>query len=396
MTATEDRLREETGDPHAIPWHERLFLSPWAVGGSVVLTIIAGLLASASPAVILEARPWHTGLVVWRAVAFWAVVLAAAGLYIRRQVLVDRLRAAAQSRLADEAAELKRQSESLSALIRTMPPRDFLGRFRNAVLAQDRIVSGMENAPPADLTADTVRRGCRTVLESVLTLAINFDGRPQGVVYGANLMVYIPREELAMLDDEECAHLRTLLRFASEEADILSFAGVLNLDPLLSAATDSPGGQVDRDLAAFCLPMPGRVKTENGRWRILPGAPMAHHRACSGLPGHDAYADTRSLGDWCRREGAFDPETIAEIETYFGAAGDRIRSFTSIALTRDGTAVPRAVLNIHRGEPGVLRDRGAAEHFYELMAPFGLLILRLLELLDRVVDREDHGPAPRV
>lgn len=389
--------READEEMRKLRWHERAFLSPWAVGASVALTIIAGLLASSDPTEILSAAPWHTGPVIWKSVAFWAVVFAAAGLYIRRQVLVDRERTAVQERLRAEAAELMRQSKNLRQLIRTMPPRDFLGRYRNAYLSQEPIVADIENAPPADLSVDAVQRACRSVLEAVLTLASIFDGRPEGLVYGANLMLHIPREKLAGLPDAELSRIRGLLRFAPDEADILGFAGVFHLDCLLSAATDSGTGAVDTDLEEFCLPMPERVQTSQGRWRILPGAPMAHHQATRGLPGHDAYADTRTLGDWCRNKGAFDPETVADIEGYFsGSVGARIMSFTSIALSRAGEDSPRAVLNIHRSAPGVLRDKGAAEHFYELLAPFGILILRLLDVLDRVPSHSDRDEGARV
>lgn len=368
---------EQTNEPSCV---ERIALRPVVVAVYVGLTIVAGLLASAEPDKIMNAFPfyWKRGPWSWFAFTFWGTVGLAACLYWVRTQSADSARERAQEELRREARELKANSQDLAQLMRTMPPRNFLSLFNNVLTIQLMVVDQLERSDKAELTTDEVARVIRTVLEGVITLAKRFDESAEGVVYGANVMRYIPTKDRPTTDVERYAEA---LRFCPPELSIQRLAGVLHVDPTFSASTsDNVSGAVDPDLPAFALPFPADVRNGDGKWRILPGAPLAFHRAQCGEPGYDGYADTHTLSEWCRTEGAFDPQVVEKLDQYFNSA-PLIRSFSSIALKAPNDQ-PQGVLNIHRNTVGVLRETGAAGHFYELMGPFGLLFLRLLRLYD--------------
>ncbi len=127
----------------------------------------------------------------------------------------------------------------------------------------------------------------------------------------------------------------------------------------------------------------------------------------------DAYADTRTLGAWCRKQQEFSESIAQQVETYFsGPAGERVASFVCFPLVRlEGDGIPVAVLNVHADRPAILRQNQStktdsrqstepAERFRVLIAPLLSILVDLLNLLDSLEEnddgRSDEKAEPRV
>jgi hypothetical protein len=175
--------------------------------------------------------------------------------------------------------------------------------------------------------------------------------------------------------------------FCARETGISQLDGVLELDLTLSAKMGETGPE--SWLRPFCLPVPKETQI-NGRWRVLPGAAMAFVKARGSPdePVFDAYADTKSLGVFCRAQKEFPESVVREIEEYYSSeeVGSRVRSFVSLAL---GSSTP-IVINIHAATTGILRQdieqsgqrSGPTKQFVYLVEPLLLMVLELSGILD--------------
>ncbi len=182
--------------------------------------------------------------------------------------------------------------------------------------------------------------------------------------------------------DEEIKRLRGILRFSSEETDLRALRGVLELECSLSTTNQSGIPlEKDPDLVPIALAVPKIDRDANtGRWRVLPGAPMA---LCRG--SLEAYKDTHTLGDWCRREGDFSESVSQSVDAYFRSpASQRDRSFVSIALKPfEGESV--GVLNIHRDQIGLLGEKEPAQQFFPLVSPFIFMLIEMLDVWENLI-----------
>jgi hypothetical protein len=153
----------------------------------------------------------------------------------------------------------------------------------------------------------------------------------------------------------------------------------MDLDTNLSTTTAGSEAQPDKDLGPLALPIPNVTRTSEGKWRVLPGAPLAF---CEG--GIDGYADTLTLEDWCREHCDFSSSIAHDVQVYFSERAAHIRSFVSLPLTRfDEESSVIGILNIHRSEPGLLNEKKPAEQFEPLVAPFHGILLQLLDMLKK-------------
>lgn len=340
-----------------------------------LLGLFAGLLGSLYADDIKAAFPFviGNGPVSRPATLFWSAALTTTVLFFFGQRAGEADRKESETRLDQRSAELSR-------LVRTLPPSDFLSTFRKIFWDCGNALVETVNSPPDELTADAIEGAIRIVLFGVATLAQKFDAASPDVVYASNIMLFRPAHTLS---GSEAENVRSFLKFVPAETDLRALRGVLVLKPKLSTTTASgtpPGG--DESLIPLALPVPIEIRDERtGRWKALPGAPLAFSTG-----GLEAYADTLTLGDWCRRDGDFPESTAAAVDEYFRSNRARlVRSFISVAVKPlQGDAI--GVLNIHRNERGLLGEKEPVQQFAPLVSPFIFVLIRLLELLERIRD----------
>lgn len=329
----------------------------------------------------------------WEATGFWLAVALLFGGFFCAQRAADRARKESEDRL-------DRRADELAILIRTLPPEDFVSALGETYWRCSRTLAALEDASERP-TRDIVERHVRAVLRALAVLAQKFDGTPRGTIYAANVMRYRP---VPALDSEERVRVRARLKFAEPETDLASLDGVLDLDLVLSVAvsdlaqTSEPEVDSTLKLMALPIPKPEALKSADGkRWRVLPGAPLALVLARSSEHSlMDAYADTATLGEWCRKNGDFSESVAQAVKAHFqGEGGSRVRSMVSLPLRSlgDDADVP-AICNIHSDAPGILRQdvfrcegvvpNSSAEQFAYLVGPLLTNLLNSLILLDSV------------
>jgi hypothetical protein len=192
------------------------------------------------------------------------------------------------------------------------------------------------------------------LLSEIANLARTIDGAQEA--YHANLMCF-----------HKTKPADAVLRFSS----IGSTEGFLVLDQELSSVSRRPL-EWDGSLQSIALAIPSDVRSSDGRWLVLPGAPKAYvTREASHVP------DTSKLRSWCEQEGQLPARAVDEIVAYFKTAG--IGGFASKRLAVDGDQ-SEWVLNVHRTSPGLLEGQERA--FLALVAPLEHLLLQVLERHD--------------
>jgi len=332
-----------------------------------LLSLFAGLFGALYADDIKASFPFAIGFgpISGPAAVFWSLALLATFLFFLAQRASDIERQTSEARL-DE------RSDDLTRLIRTMPPSDFLFAFRDIY----QNCAGALNAAIAELNnRESIEKAIRIVCKGVAILAQRFDGASAHFVYAANVMHYRPISEL---DARDLKEIRARLRFVEPEMDISTLDGVLDLDPSLSTATRTDDQESDTELMPLALPVPHVRKTEDQKWRVLPGAPLAFCQEAI-----DGYGDTGTLGSWCREQG-FSHGVAQEVEAYFRERSSTVRSFISLPIVRfDESAEVLGVLNIHRNQPNLLKEKQPAEQFEPLTVPFVAILVQLLDLLNK-------------
>ena len=225
------------------------------------------------------------------------------------------------------------------------------------------------------------------VLSAVAVLAHHFDGGPSDATYAANIMLFKPSSSLT--SPQEITEFEQRLVFTEEAVDIRKLLGVLDLRCELSTTNRVDGQKPDAQLKPLALPIPHATTTASGRSYVLPGAPAAFCERKLNV-----YADTQTLSEWCKRNGAFSPVVIDKVAAYFQSGiGREFRSFASLPLMWSDDQ-PVGVLNIHSSQVGMLRsseDRGARQggernepikQFVAATAAFRSMLLFLLDLLE--------------
>jgi len=302
---------------------------------------------------------------------------------------------ASDVRRAESEEKLATRADELANLIRTLPPEDFLSTLGETYWRCDKMLATVRRAG-ADLGVPELEKTIRAVLRGIGSLAQKFDAATWGTVYAANVMLFrLP----SFFREDAVADLLARLRFREREVNIHALYGVLDLDLALSAAVsgeqqENEGTLPDTELRPLALPIPALDATRGvgGKWRVLPGAPLAFVKAQQiEAPIVDLYADTSTLGKWCRDTGDFSPTVVQDLEGYFsGEAGARVRGFASLPLRRHGGDQSIiGVLNIHANRADLLRSGAGQTSTTEGTTPaaqFGFLIGPVLSILVQLVD----------
>jgi hypothetical protein len=337
--------------------------SPWYATCLTLLILLAGVIGGLYPDDIKRSFPFDRvhALPTFNAALFWVSALAASVLFFFREWAVDHKRVEA--------------TKQLELLVRTMPPDNFLDLFQSLY---DQCLQLADST--AGMDRGEIEARIRGVLQGVLALVRSFEGSPARVRYAANLMVLVNTGDL---DGPRTKGLVEILRFCPREIAVNRLAGALVVLRELSTAflthKDAMAASPDPELNKFALPVAGgEIRTPEGRWRGLPGAPLAFMRRSSGPFGVDGYENTLNLEAQLRQEFDLAPSTILEVRDYFRSpAGQHVRSFVSIALAHSG-APPDAVLNLHKNLPGLLSENRQLQQFHRLMGPFIAILARLL------------------
>jgi len=348
-----------------------------SASGAVLLTVMAtfiGLVGGLYASELRSYYPWClieqkecTGY-AWEISAFYLVLSAFAALFY--------LRERATTIHAD-----KRESELLSA-IRTMPPANVMQSFEFAyklflsrVEESDQIVIERRND---DL--EQIDEGIRNGLDAMTMLAADFQRIP-GTRYAANIMLFRATSDIQN-DEREAVFGRLGPYVDGQSFDGL--AGILDLQPELSASTDDQDDSFDPDpsLTPMALPVPKEERSRNnGQKRYLPGAPTAL------VEGRYLIDDTHRLLAIYETEGEYDlsPGVFQKIDSYFREtnSGQMVRSFMSLMLYyRDpglvGDEIAIGVVNIHSDHVNLFAHRELAAHYESLCQPFILGLARMI------------------
>jgi len=339
----------------------------------MIVGVFVGGLGSLFSSEIRSAFPfyWGEGPIVAEAAFFWLGLAVFALLFFKRQFVTDKALENSQNELVDKAQELR-------DLVRTLPPKGFLAE---ATLAYEVSRSAfIEVIEAGDVIQDDFENAIRIVLNNIVNLAKYFDGNPDGPVYGANIMLYLPFDDLNAAEiNDVCSRLI----FVEPDFDKRKLRGALLLYKRFSASSLGGGSDPDKNVSEIALPVPNDFYSPSidGRFRVIPGAPFAAfiNKRMS------AFSNTENLFKWCEEEGDFSPGLISQIRKYFsGDAGRAVGSFFSMALRFDPREIqetipcPIGVLNIHRDAQGLLDDELQAELFLPIMTPFLYLLADFL------------------
>lgn len=374
----------------AVRWEERHQRKPWflPIGRSAwnatfftILALLAGLIGALFAAQLLRTFPFNRidqGAVGTIVVVFWSAVGLSGVLFYFRQRSTDWLRKSSEERLDATAT-------TLLETVRTLPPADFLERFKeNYALCEDTVEHPTLDVHPPYVQdhLDRVEKAIRVVLQGIATLASHFGNLGNKAIYGANVMLF---RTLDQLPQDRAKELENATLFKDADIGVSQWAAVLELDPKLSTSTDAGETGVPDSLfpKLFCLPIP-KTKKVNGRSQILPGAPDAFF---SQTPQH---FESLELFFDALEDRNLTPEVIDLIKSYFKRS--RIKSFVSISLPHHRKS-PVGVFNLDCSNERLLKAAEGSRYFINLLPPFESLLLRLITLRETILAGISNRPA---
>jgi len=326
-------------------------------GGTFVafLLIVAGTLGSLYSTEIRSATPFawpslREAEIAWSALQFWFFVVLTSGLFFLRQQAVDE------------------SINELVEVLRSQPPSDLLGVFKETYEKCDR-VARVESQPNRAELAKKIR----AVLTGLATLARRFDGEAESVRYATNIMIFVPTAHLTPTS-AQVKQLEAFLLHRDPETSLEKYRGILLLEHELSTVVPSGDPDMEVKRIAFQIPHTANLKTSGGKWRVIPGAPMAFIKGDC-----DGYADANRLTEWVRANSVLGDDFVRALDKYFREHGAQVQSFVSLALSDGSGSEPLGVVNIHRNRPDMLRAEQKLKHFLPLVAPFVLLLHGLVK-----------------
>lgn len=335
------------------------------------MAAFAGFVGSLYASEIKHAFPFClsecNGPIVWEAVFFWLLFVGASILFMWRHAQVDRRRSEEADRLYERASEFE-------ILLRTQPPRSFLSNYsanyQTAFSAVAEILRGDESVRQES----TIQTAVHNVFLAIAALARSFDDRPLSY-YSVNLMTFEGIETIPVGGQVPVKFLDASLDEKRSELQ-----GLLVLRKAYSVALQSNAQCEeipDSRLAPIALPVPKTWTNRAGRFRALPGAPLAF---CERKANY--FDDASAMADFCRSLGDF-PESVTEETQQYFAEHRYIGSLASFPVLEpiDGAdAQCVGVVNIHSDEKGILKKEEGSEQFLLLMRPFCALLYELMSL----------------
>jgi hypothetical protein len=353
------------------------------------LLALTGMLGSVYSAEIGNAFPLRfSGLKCsfwsWKATTFWITLALSSGLFWYRQKALAKESERVNDMREQQVHNLKKQSERLADLVKTMPPKSFLTRYGALYADAQRRTWDVRDSDSEEKLKGAVRR----VLECVGELAAIFDGAERAHRYSANIMVVL---KPSFLRDEEKKKINSIAMFDKGKIYSPDLQGTLMLRRDLSASFQRTGvaeapDQKLRDVA-LTLPDAGDIQcSADGqvRWKVLLGAPITFY-----THKPEIYISSEDIRNWFSEEGDFSATDEEAVVNYFASQEEPIiGSFYSQVLLfeedsgKETEDIPIAVLNMHKSGPNLFRgSKDSIEQFIQVMRPFRILLLTLLKPL---------------
>ena len=337
-------------------WAVTIFTAPITAavisGLAVALGLISSLwtsdIKSSMAAMVNLQFTWHC--IFWLALAVW-------GLAFYSHLVIQSEQGKRVERMLMRAPNpriLSSYKETYEGLQRALHLRDLFGSNEEQMaLLEDRL---------------------RSSLAMIASFAKGFANANTVVEYRVNLMLVTDAQAPSKM-------IVDVLRFVGD-------SGLMGLDAILYVPTALYTGTNGKRLTlpgsvALALPVPSRVRNDDGFALALPGAPTAFLEGRASI-----YEDARRMAqDYC---GDFHASVRKEVEDYFapGGNGGSVRSFASFRIDNtddQGRGGGVSVMNIDSDSTFVLgKDREYYVTFDALMAPilplFAPLIVRYATL----------------
>jgi len=331
----------------------RILQSPVLAGVNVLFGVVAGLLGAIFHAELINSVPlvWFVqGFDVeygaWNATAawFWTLLVLFAVVWSAREGVA--------------ASDRRRERLELEMLIENVAPPDFLELYEDVYklcLNQEKIAR-----QPETENADAE---LRWVLDGLITLAARWDYNTGGNhdTYRANVMMDC--DDKSTWSEAFCAAGHGCYGATEWPAAMVQADGGLWVDSQL-ATSDAADGQADKDVTPLLLLYAADAQKDIN----LGGAPEAFVAGAMRYVG-----DTVEFAK--RFPKGLPGNSAQHVEAYY-AQDDKAKSVISLPVPGEDRLI--GVLNIYRDSPGIMGTQARAENFARLLAPFVVLIGRIL------------------
>lgn len=343
---------------NAKPGFFRRFLqSPLLAGVNVLFGVVAGLLGAVFHSDLVNAVPlvWlihgfdiQYGALNQAAIWFWGLLVAFSIVWTARE--------------SAAAADQRRERLELEMLIENVAPPDFLEDY-------ERIYQLSVNWERIALQPETnnADRELRWVLDGLITLAARWDYNTAAnhAVYRANVMIDFADKSL--WSDVFCQTGHTCYGATEWPAASIQADGGLWVDKYLATA-DAVDGKPDEEVKPLLL----LYSHDTAKDINIGGAPEAF------VAGAMRYvSDTVQF--YKHFPKGLPANCKSHVKNYY-ASDAKAKSVISLPLPGDDRLI--GVLNIYRNSPGIMGTQARAENFARLLAPFTVLVGRILSKVE--------------
>ncbi|SDS62525.1 hypothetical protein SAMN05216496_2018 [Pseudomonas sp. Z003-0.4C(8344-21)] len=317
-----------------------------------------------------ETADWNTLFAtphLWPAVLFSLV--AVAFITLREMGVVD---------------SAKKKERELQQQINTMPPKNFLTAYRDAVIDIRMLYEFQVLGDTSNVTLESIAADIRLVMSKMLMLAQQWEGAPSDV-YRANVM-------LAEDDKAWCKeHLSNELNqspfflFGSNlDARLDGTDGILHIssNELSTVFAGQLDGEPDADIEPICFPFVLPNTKLKAHHPNIPGAPEA---VSSLRPQYIANCRTH-YDEWLdtelRDDSHISPHYQGVISKYYGRHKFAV-SILAIPLyvkNIDGSKQRLGCLNIYKDKKNILMGDSRNNQFVELLLPLCSFLSDMISL----------------
>ncbi len=331
--------------------------SPILAGVNVVFGVVAGLVGATFHDELVDSVPlvWlihgfdtELGGLNTTAIVFWGSLFLFAGIWALREYVA--------------AADRRREVRRIELQVYSGPPPEFLNDY-DRLYKQSVRMQALANKHP-----DKADEYLRWVLDAVIRLAALWDSETSGgsVLYRANVMVAGHRP----MNDWDDAYVQYGHRCYGEDAwgaVQANAEGGLYVDSKLATSHEADGAP-DEDVSPLLL----IYSQQNNRDVNLIGAPEAFVRKTT-----QYVPDTADIYERFPKGLS---ETCQNMVRAYVSGDQKARSLLAIPIPGEyeNKYQVTGILNVYRNSAGIMGSQARAINFSRLIAPFALILGRIL------------------
>ena len=287
----------------------------------------------------------------------------------------------------------RKKEKELQDRLTTMPPKQFLAAYSDAVIDIRSLFEIQEQDNSAPMTKESLASDIRLVLTKILVLAQNWDSAPTETYRANVMMVELDKDQIRKRYSQQVNESPFFLFNSNLDARLDNADGILHITDLeLSTSVSKEElANPDNDILPICFPFRVDASDHAKSHPNLPGGPVAVATMES-----QYIEDSRiHFKEWLDDEAIQNPHITEHYKNIIGKYYTTHRYATSILSiplaprnTGVGNRSPIGCLNIYNNKASILMGDSRNAQFVQLLQPICAYLHDMILLYRTFIDME--------